>query len=227
MTHCYVRDGRARWTIDYDARIIAVMPPDADLFEAEWNYVEVNNDGAPLRRRVVPFSSSSSPAIVHFAGVRYLDDPLQTFNPCQLFLADLYNRLGPAITTRALDDWHRQGVRPRVVVSLTTLPSRIGGVVETIDSLLQQTLQPDAIYLNVPSASERFKEESYVIPPHLSKLDKVRVRRTEDYGPVTKLIPTLDEERDPNTLIITVDDDMMCVSVTQTLFTITVALTTL
>ena len=65
------------------------------------------------------------------------------------------------------------------------------------------------MYLNIPSASERFKGERYVIPPRLKQMSRVRVRRTEDYGPVTKLIPTLEEETDGATLIITADDDMV------------------
>jgi single-stranded DNA-specific DHH superfamily exonuclease len=40
-------------------------------------------------------------------------------------------------------------------------------------------------------------------------MSRVKVRFTEDYGPVTKLIPTLEEETDGATLIITVDDDMV------------------
>jgi hypothetical protein len=33
------------------------------------------------------------------------------------------------------------------------------------------------------------------------------IRSARDYGPVTKLVPALHRELDPDTLIITVDDD--------------------
>ena len=40
--------------------------------------------------------------------------------------------------------------RAPVFVGLTTLPSRIGRLKPTIDSLLRQTLPPDRIFLSVP-----------------------------------------------------------------------------
>lgn len=40
---------------------------------------------------------------------------------------------------------------PRIVVSLTTTPARISGILATLKSLLQQTLQPDVIYLHIPA----------------------------------------------------------------------------
>ena len=47
-------------------------------------------------------------------------------------------------------------VRPnRVVVSMTTLPSRMNQVQKTIESILSNTVQPDAIYINIPRFSKR------------------------------------------------------------------------
>lgn len=130
---------------------------------------------------------------------------------CQLHLAKLYNTLGATILSATLDAYrHLEAERPRLVVSLTTLPARVNGVMETVRSLLRQSVRPDRIYLNVPTASNRFKEARYVIPRALSELDKsVVIQRTTDLGPATKLIATLEKEADPNTLIITVDDDMV------------------
>ena len=45
----------------------------------------------------------------------------------------------------------------RIVVSLSTLPSRINKVHQTIRSIENQTMKPDWIYLNVPSYSKREK----------------------------------------------------------------------
>lgn len=122
----------------------------------------------------------------------------------------MYNRFGKTLGSAALTQWRSdRAAHPRIVVSLTTLPARIERVVETISSLLKQTVPPDAIYLNVPTESKRFKGVTYVIPSELAKLDKLTIQRTVDYGPATKLIATLDRETDPDTLIITVDDDMV------------------
>lgn len=95
----------------------------------------------------------------------------------------------------------------RVVVSLTTMPGRIAGLKRVIPSLLNQTRPPDEIILNLPMRCARTDDE-YVIPNWLA--GQVTINRVErDYGPATKLLPTLELERDPETRIITVDDDIL------------------
>jgi hypothetical protein len=37
----------------------------------------------------------------------------------------------------------------------------------------------------------------------------ITVNRCDDFGPLTKLVPTLQQEHDPDTIIITVDDDQV------------------
>lgn len=93
----------------------------------------------------------------------------------------------------------------RVVVSLSTIPSRVKYVSKIIRYLLEQTYPIDRIYLNIPYWSKREQKE-YPLPecPHS---DRLTILRCEDYGPITKLYPTLQEEKDPQTLIITLDDD--------------------
>lgn len=94
----------------------------------------------------------------------------------------------------------------RTVVSLSTVPSRVPYLQRIIDCLLNQTYQVDRIYINLPFWSQREKRD-YPLP-QLQKNDKVKVIRCQDHGPITKLYPVLREERDPETLIITVDDDI-------------------
>ena len=55
---------------------------------------------------------------------------------------------------------------PRVVIALTTIPSRIGGLSATLGSLLVQTMQPDAIVITVPYRFTREDADSgdYTIP---------------------------------------------------------------
>lgn len=108
------------------------------------------------------------------------------------------------------------GWRPphRVVVSFTTMPHHVDKLGDTIDSLLAQTMLPDAIYLNLPWGRNRRTNQSYEILPYLQERYGIdgsktpfKILRCEDVGPLTKLVPTLLEESDPQTMVITVDSD--------------------
>jgi hypothetical protein len=96
----------------------------------------------------------------------------------------------------------------RVVVSLTTSPARIHEMEAVVDDIAsRQTRLPDAIYVNIP---ERFRRtgEPYDIPAWLMKKPRVQiVRFPEDHGPISKLLPTLILESDPDTMIVICDDD--------------------
>lgn len=94
----------------------------------------------------------------------------------------------------------------KVVVSLTTIPSRANFLHKTIDSLLAQTHKPDSIELNIP---ETYKKRSFG-SMDLSLLPKaVSVFRCEDFGPATKLLPTLARYSGQNVCIIYCDDDRL------------------
>ena len=96
----------------------------------------------------------------------------------------------------------------RVVVTLTTIPTREESLIKTIKSIQEGTVKPDAIYVNLPEWYPRFK---CAPDPNLeSKLKSlgVIVNKCKDYGSLTKLVPILDVETDPETLIIVLDDDM-------------------
>ncbi len=96
----------------------------------------------------------------------------------------------------------------RVVVSLTTIPSRLQYLESILKVIKNQTVQPDVTYLNLPYYSKKEKID-YTLPSQ-EFLDKynVEVIRCEDLGPITKLVPVLEKETDPETIIITMDDDM-------------------
>ena len=70
-----------------------------------------------------------------------------------------------------------------------------------IESLRRQTHPPDAIYLWLPREHFREHPDGYDFPG-------IEVRFSRDYGPATKLLPLLAVESDPDTLIITIDDDV-------------------
>jgi hypothetical protein len=98
--------------------------------------------------------------------------------------------------------------QPRVVVSLTTIPSRLTRLRPALNSLLTQDYPPSAIYLAVPRQSER-ERKPYQMPGWLAEHPAVTVIDCErDWGPASKLLPTLLAERErPDTLVIAVDDD--------------------
>lgn len=107
---------------------------------------------------------------------------------------------------------------PRVVVSFTSLPGRLEHVTQTLNYFLRgQTKLPDKIYVNLPTYSVR-EGRAYSIPENLHQyiesLDNAQRSIVvlnvvkNDYGPATKLLPTLLEETDPSTIIVTVDDDV-------------------
>ncbi len=75
-----------------------------------------------------------------------------------------------------------------------------------LNSLIDQTVPADDILLAVPRFSQR-EQTAYQIPPFLAASSAVRLMRCDDWGPATKLIPALLHERDPETLILAVDDD--------------------
>lgn len=104
--------------------------------------------------------------------------------------------------------------RPRVVFSMSTTVGRFAHVHKTLESLLKSTLAPDVVYLHVPRYSIRTGcAYPRSLSPELEALksqygDRLVINRvSEDYGPFTKLWPTLAIERDPTTRIITADDD--------------------
>lgn len=95
----------------------------------------------------------------------------------------------------------------RVVVSLSTVPSRVRYLSEIVEYLLKQPYPLNRIYINLPYHSRRENVEYPLPEEECFKDPRVALLRCEDRGPVTKLYPVLAVENDPSTLIITVDDD--------------------
>ena len=104
----------------------------------------------------------------------------------------------------------------KVVLSLTTIPSRLRdtgstGIKSCIDSITNQDCQDYEIHFNIPLVNKKTGEE-YLIPEWLENYpcDHLKIfRPEEDYGSVTKIVPTLKRETDPETIIITCDDDLV------------------
>lgn len=98
--------------------------------------------------------------------------------------------------------------RPRLVVSLTTIPSRLTQprIIQVLQSIHNQTLKPDALYLGLPRFCVKTKTPYPATPPAIKRLCKT-IPIPNDYGPVTKIAAGLIAEGDPDTIIVTCDDD--------------------
>ena len=91
-----------------------------------------------------------------------------------------------------------------IVISLTTIPSRINLIEATINSLL---LQDTPVYLWIPHYTAK-TDTHYTLnqlPSWLTNRKNLTVTLVDDLGSITKLIPAL-EQTEADT-IITVDDD--------------------
>ena len=99
------------------------------------------------------------------------------------------------------------GKQLRIVATMTTIPSRIDLIRPAIESVLAQTVPIQHVELNIPYHCIR-TNEAYHLPGWLESMDRVQIFRTEDYGPITKVAPTLLRYRhNSQTYIWSIDDD--------------------
>jgi hypothetical protein len=97
---------------------------------------------------------------------------------------------------------------PKIVISMTTSPKRIVHIESLLTILSNQTTPPNQIVLNLPYVFKRTNMEFGQIPEFVENNPLVRVNRCEDIGPATKILPTAGLFTDPETIIISVDDDI-------------------
>jgi hypothetical protein len=103
----------------------------------------------------------------------------------------------------------------QVILTLSTVPNRLSedredwGAKECIKDLLNLSYQNYEIHFNIPRYSVSTGEQ-YIIPDWLKNIsdNRLKVFRTEDYGPITKISPTIFRVQNPDAVIITVDDDL-------------------
>lgn len=95
-------------------------------------------------------------------------------------------------------------MKPAIIVSMTTTANRAPFLQQTLNSILAQTVQPNSLELNIPHTYKRHDLEPVdikTIPAGFS------IFRCEDYGPATKLLPTLQRYAEQDVIIIYCDDD--------------------
>lgn len=95
---------------------------------------------------------------------------------------------------------------PRVIVSLTSYPKRIGTVHRTIETLLTQDFKPDMVVLWL--GEDKFPNKEANLPRSLLRLKEygLTIGWCKDLRSYTKLVPSL--RAYPEDVIVTADDDV-------------------
>ena len=107
--------------------------------------------------------------------------------------------------------WIKNRMKPskqEVLVSFTTSPTRIQHTKHLIETLSNQTVPPDRIIVNIPYIFKRTQQTFENIPDFMLNNPLVYINRCEDVGPATKVVPTVQLATSPDSIIISVDDDI-------------------
>jgi len=105
-----------------------------------------------------------------------------------------------------------RGSTPRLIVSLTTIPSRIAHVPRVIQTLLaNQTTKPDLVVVHVPQEyCDAALGDVRTLPVFFRTCGDARIsvnRKCENVGPATKLAGMSDVDLHADDLIVYIDDD--------------------
>ena len=99
--------------------------------------------------------------------------------------------------------------KQEILVSLTTSPRRIEHIEPVLDSIMKRTMKPDKIILNLPYVFKRNNTIFEKIPSFITSNKMIHVNRCEDIGPITKILPTIQIAKDMDSIIISIDDDII------------------
>ena len=104
--------------------------------------------------------------------------------------------------------YKKKKVMKSTIITLTTTPGRIGKIKPVLKSILDQSVAVEEIRINVPYQS--CKGIKYEVPKWLKRMKNVKIyRQIKDWGPATKLIPTLLDVNNKEKRIIVLDDDVI------------------
>lgn len=112
---------------------------------------------------------------------------------------------------------HGSEIEHSLIVSLTTVPERLSdpkddGIKLVLQHICELNDNDYEIHFNIP-LKYNVTGEDYIIPAWIHeytlKYKHLRIYRTEDFGPPTKFVPTIQRIKNPETLILVVDDDLM------------------
>lgn len=100
-----------------------------------------------------------------------------------------------------------RGQRSRVILTCTTISSRLDLLFYTLSSISRQSYAPDVVYVNVSREPYMLDEGVADVPSWVSELGAT-VREVANDGPYRKLLPTISNCEDSD-LVITFDDDVL------------------
>ena len=96
----------------------------------------------------------------------------------------------------------------RLVVSMATIPSRIGKLAPVIDALKEQSRRPDCIYVCIAPFCE-WERRAYDVPSWLRDCPGVRVcMAPRDYGPANKLLGVLHRLVDLGNTVVVIEHNL-------------------
>jgi len=105
----------------------------------------------------------------------------------------------------------------KILATMTTIPSRLSHIRPMLDSINAQTRRPDMFVLWLPEICKK-ENRGYDIPEWLATSNwsipglfnyPFVMRGVEDWGPATKLLPVLGMFPAADTLVVTLDDDVV------------------
>jgi hypothetical protein len=105
----------------------------------------------------------------------------------------------------------------KVIITLSTIPNRLMdpnehmGTKLGFETILNQSYKDYEVHFNIPFIYKKLNQKILIpswLDEYASNYTYLKIFRTEDYGPITKILPTLERVDDPETVIITVDDDL-------------------
>lgn len=95
-----------------------------------------------------------------------------------------------------------------IYVSLTTIPSRSKNIIYTINSILNQTVNPQKIFITISEKNLREENINYQLPDIIKNHPLIEIITSEkDNGPINKLYGGILKCKHEDDIIITVDDD--------------------
>lgn len=133
------------------------------------------------------------------------EDPQPRSAPNVVEIKNCKRRIWNGKQSIKIDGQFLEGGREVNIVTLTTIPPRMDRINETLASLLGQSLAPDRIILNIPQHYRR-PDFAYDTLPKLPSGIDLNIT-DQDYGPATKLLPTLRAYHGKDVNIIFCDDD--------------------
>ena len=96
----------------------------------------------------------------------------------------------------------KANLKNRTVISFSTTPEKINKIKPMINSILDQTVKVDAIYMVL------LADKNYNTPRYITNVATV-VLAGKDYGGGTKIIPILLKEKECDTIIIALNDNVV------------------